>query len=66
MRLIQHWTLENISYLLKVYQDSKKSLNNTNTLDRINKRVREQIIRERANSPESVMRRQIRSAKRRP
>jgi hypothetical protein len=50
--------------LLQVYKDSKKSLNNVNQLDRIQRRVKEQAIKERASSPESVIRRQIKSARR--
>lgn len=68
LRLTHHWTYENMLYLLEVYRDSKKSINKVGAgqMDKIEKRVQEMAIRERAKSPESVMHRQIKSARRRP
>jgi hypothetical protein len=47
--------------LLKIYKDSKKSLYIVSEIDKIEKRVQEQAVRERAKSPDSVMRKSIKN-----
>lgn len=61
LKLVNHWTLDNISYLVGLYKEAKKSLYIVSDIEKIERRVFVNAVRERAKSPESVMRRSIRN-----
>lgn len=63
LRLVQHWTQENLQFLVKLYKESKKSLYIVSDIDKIERRVQEMHVRERAKSPESVMHKSIRNVR---
>ena len=64
LRLSNHWTKDNINYLLQIYKDSKKSFYIVSDIDKIEKRVLEKGVRERAKSPDSVIKRNIKNFRR--
>lgn len=64
LKLINHWTFENVLFLVTVYKDSKKSLYIVNEIEKLEKRAFEQAVRERAKSPNSVMRKSIKNLRR--
>ena len=64
LRLSNHWTKDNINYLLQIYKDSKKSFYIVSDIDKIEKRVFEKGVRERAKSPDSVIKRNIKNFRR--
>ncbi|TNV87812.1 hypothetical protein FGO68_gene7175 [Halteria grandinella] len=63
LKLINHWTYQNISFLVKIYKDSKKSMHIVSDIDKIEKRAAEQSLRDRAKSPDSVAKRTIKNAR---
>jgi hypothetical protein len=66
LKLTQHWQLENIQFLFKVYKESKRALYIVGDIDKTDRRNLKKELRDRAKSPESVMNKQIKSNKIRP
>ena len=64
--MTQHWQIENIQFLFKVYKDSKRALYIVGDIDKTDRRNLKKELRDRAKSPESVMNKKIKSNKIRP